>query len=257
MIDQYKLHRGVNKVPEFLYGNGDGSALSITDSFQAASDEVTFENVDVFYSLFEVSMAEALELLPRGLHPSIPAVIGVTFWHAKQSPIGEFTLAFAALACRTGIKPRHLVLQAYASNDAAANFFGQRYGFNCQIAEVFFQENYDRFYGRVSLDGLTVLESETNEALPLVGAGVAIKYSPPLNAAKVGSENQLVQFEAGYDFKRAARGKPKLKHFSGPIEAKTPISGTHALCDIHFLPARFTVDFQTPAEQGGAKKIAR
>ncbi|MEM7468783.1 MAG: hypothetical protein AAF387_18095 [Pseudomonadota bacterium] len=245
-------------MPEFLYGLGDGSALSVADNFNTTSDSPQrIENVDVFYSLFEVSMNEALALIPTALHPSIPAVIGVTFWHAKESPLGAFNLAFAALACRTGIKPRHLVLKAYTDSESAGDFFGARYGFNCEMAEVFFQENYDRFYGRVTSGGKIVLESETSEALPLVGGGVAVKYSPPLNATRVGDKNALVQFEAGYEFKRAARGKPSLKVFDGPIQAKSPVSGTHALCDIEFMPARFTVDIALPAEEGGAQKIPR
>ena len=125
------------------------------------------------------------------------------------------------------------------------------------MADVFFQENYDRFYARVICENKTVLETETSEALPLVGGGVAIKYSPPLNATQIDGADVLVQFEAAYDFKRAARGKPKLVSFDGPIQAKTPVSGTHALCDIEFLPPRFSVDIAVPAEEGGAKKIAR
>lgn len=244
-------------MPEFLFGNGDGSALGVNSIFKAHGNQaITFENVDVFYSLFEVKMSQALDLIPSGLHPSIPAVMGVTFWHAKQSPIGAFTLGFTALACRTGIKPRHLVLTAFTDSEEAKLFFGERYGFECQIADVFFQENYDRFYGRVTQNDEIVLESETTQASPLVGAGVAVKYSPPLNLAKIGAEKSLVQFEAGYDFKRAARGKPKLINNSGLIQATTPIAGTHALCDLHFLPARFSVDLLTPAEAGGAKKLA-
>lgn len=244
-------------MPEFLYGHGDGSVLSPSILFNPdTKQETTFENVDVFYSLFEMNMSQALNLIPPGLHPSVPAVMGVTFWHTKNSPLGEFTLAFNAIACRTGIKPRHLVLSAYTDSEQAAQFFGERYGFHCDIADVFFQENYDRFYGRVTLNNEIVLESETTQASPLVGAGVAVKYSPPLNLAQIGAEKSLIQYEAGYDFKRAARGKPKLLKNTSAAQATTPISGTHALCDIHFLPARFSVDLFTPAEAGGAKKLA-
>ena len=243
---------------ELLYGHGSGQALSVGSGFDHnSSNTLRIENVDVFYSLFEVSMEDALALIPSGLHPSIPAVMGVTFWRTKDSEFGAFTLGFAALACRTGIKPRHLVLQAYCNNDQAREFFGARYGFNCKPAEVFFQENYDRFYGRVTHNDKVVLEAETSEALPLVGGGVAVKYSPPLNATRINNADTLIQFEAGYEFKRAARGKPKLMAFEGPIQAKTPISGTHALCDIDFLPARFSIDISVPAEEGGAKKLAR
>ena len=245
-------------MPEFLFGEGDGSALLKAANFGAtAPSSLRVENVDVFYSLFEISMQDALSLIPTGLHPSIPAVLGVTFWRAKESELGPFNLAFVALACRTGIKPRHLVLHAYTDSAEAQDYFGKQYAFNCEIAEVFFQENFDRFYGKVTQGEAVLLESETTEALPLVGGGTAVKYSPPLNATNMDDRDVLVQFEAAYDFKRAARGKPKLIQGSGAVQAKTPVSGTHAVCDIDFLPARFTVDMLLPAEAGGAKKIPR
>ena len=96
---------------ELLYGCGDGSELARADHFDSSSSKsVRVENVDVFYSLFEVSMDEALQIIPSGLHPSIPAVMGVTFWRAKDSELGPFTIGFAALACRTGIKPVYLAI---------------------------------------------------------------------------------------------------------------------------------------------------
>ena len=45
--------------------------------------------------------------------------------------------------------------------------------------------------------------------------------------------------------------------YHGAVEATWPVSGTHALCEMQLLPARFSVDLQTPAEAGGAKKIQR
>ena len=243
-------------MPEFLYGEGDGSVLRKAANFgDTRPTSLTIENVDVFYSLFEISMQDALSIIPTGLHPSIPAVMGVTFWRAKDSELGPFNLAFVAVACRTGIKPRHLVLNAYTDSVQAQSYFGAQYAFDCEIAEVFFQENFDRFYGKVTANNNVVLESETTEALPLVGGGTAVKYSPPLNGTAIDGRDVLVQFEAAYDFKRAARGKPKLTQLAGTVKANTPISGTHAICDIEFLPARFTVDMLLPAEAGGAKKI--
>ncbi|MGR8947809.1 MAG: hypothetical protein ACU84Q_07170 [Gammaproteobacteria bacterium] len=243
-------------MPEFLYGSGDGKILKKSANFDAkARGTLHVDNVDVFYSLFEIPMQDALTLIPSALHPSIPAVLGVTFWRAKDSDIGPFILAFAAISCRTGIKPRHLVLQAYADSAQAQDFFSNQYAFSCDIADIYFQESYDRFYGKVTCGDQIVLESETTQASPLVGGGVAVKYSPPLNATSIDDRDVLVQFEAAYDFKRAARGTPRLNRFVGPVQPTTPISGTHAICDIDFMPARFSVDVLVPAEAGGAKKL--
>jgi hypothetical protein len=73
----------------------------------------------------------------------------------------------------------------------------------------------------------------------------------------------MVQFEAGYDFKRSVRGRPQLAHFDASalgddaVRPTTAIAGSHAVVDLHLMPVRFQVDMHTPAEAGGASKILR
>jgi hypothetical protein len=90
-----------------------------------------------------------------------------------------------------------------------------------------------------------------------------IKYSPPLTATRVNGDAALVQFEAGYDFKRSVRGRSQLATFDAAalgdaaVMPTMGIAGSHAVVDLHLMPVRFQVDLRTPAEAGGAKKIAR
>lgn len=250
---------------ELLYGNraANDIALAATPLDTAAGDTVVIEDVEILYVLYEMSMASALERLPASLHPSVPALFGFTFMRAPGGPLGAFTIAWHGIACRTGIKPRHLVQGAFCNSTQAGDFFASRYGFACRSAEVGLRETFDRVRGHVEVDGTTLIDVAITESLPLVGAGALIKYSPPLNGTTLAGGPALVQFEAGYDFKRVLRGRPRLAAFAAAelgdagLAPTHPIAGSHAVVDLHLMPARFQVDLVTPAEAGGARKIAR
>ncbi|MCC7120091.1 MAG: hypothetical protein IT493_00925 [Gammaproteobacteria bacterium] len=227
------------------------------------SDDVVLENVQVHYALFEVPMAAALACLPVSLHPAVPAHLGLTFWRCDGGPLGAFECAWIGLACRTGIKPRHLVHAAFVDRADVGDWLARRYGFDCRVADVHYRETYDRLQGRIVIDGQVLLDTVTTRMQPVVGAGASVKYSPALNATRVGDAALMVQMETAYAFKRVIRGTPQLPVYdaaalgNAQLVATFPMSGTHAVVDITLLPPRFTADFAVPAESGGAKKIAR
>jgi hypothetical protein len=227
------------------------------------TEDLALENLQVHYALFEVPMQVTLECLPVSLHPAIPAHLGITFWRCDGGPLGAFECAWLGLACRTGIKPRHLIHAAYVTRADVGEWLQRRYGFNYEVADVHYRETYDRLQGRIVQNGRTLLDTVTTQMQPVVGAGAAVKYSPALNPARVGDQPLMVQMEAGYSFKRVIRGTPQLLTFDAAglgdarITPKYPMSGTHALVDVTLHAPRFTADFVVPAEQGGAKKLAR
>jgi len=248
--------------PELLYGARAAADFTAgTAALEADDDVLTLAGVEIFYSLFELPMAAVLPRLPVSLHPSIPAVLATNFWRVPKSPFGEFSFAYVGIACRTGIKPRHLVHAAWCDNADAAEYLKGRYGFGCRPAELTVRETYDRIRGVVRVDGAVLLEVLTRETIPLVGAGGMVKYSPSLSPAMVGGKVQLVQFEAAYEFIRVMRGPVETPVFDAAaigeptLAPAYPIAGTFALCDVELLPPRFTVDLELPAESGGARKI--
>ncbi len=251
---------------ELLYGRRAAADLPAPRATLdvSASGEVQLENVQVHYALFETPMAAVLERLPVSLHPAIPAHLGITFWRCDDGPLGAFECAWIGLACRTGIKPRHLVHSTFVNRADVGEWLQRRYGFDCRVAEVHYRETYDRLQGRIAVDGQVLLDTVTTRMQPVVGAGASVKYSPALNTARVGDAALMVQMEAAYAFKRVIRGTPALLAYEAAtllgdprLTAKFPMSGTHAVVDVTLLPPRFTADFAVPAEAGGAKKIAR
>lgn len=251
--------------PELLYGQRAASGIALNDTAfdSAAGDTVVIENAEILYVLYETPMQAALAALPVALHPSIPAIYGITFVRARTGALGAFEAAWCGIACRTGIKPRHFVQAAFSSDAGVGEFLAARYGFACRPATVRLRETFDRVRGTVGQDGAELLDVAITDFLPLVGAGALIKYSPPLNATRVDGKPALVQFEAAYDFKRVLRGKPGLAACDAvalgdaALRPTHPIAGSFAICDLHLMPARFQVDIARPAEAGGASRIAR
>ena len=250
---------------ELLYGRQDASRLTVprTQVDVTQAGEVVLENVQVHYSLFEVPMAVALDYLPVSLHPAVPAHVGITFWRCDDGPLGAFECAWIGLACRTGIKPRHLVHAAFVNRAEVGEWLQRRYGFDCRLADVHYRETYDRLQGRIVVDDKVVLDTVTTRMQPVVGAGAAVKYSPALNATHVGESSLMVQMEAAFTFKRVIRGTPQALTWdaaalgNADLTPKFAMSGTHAVVDVTLLPPRFTADLVVPAEAGGARKIAR
>ncbi len=248
--------------PELLYGArpagtfGTKAAPLVRDT----AGEVVLKNVQVHYSLFELPMASVLPRLPKALHPSVPAAIGLTVWRCAEGSLGSFNIAWVGVACRTGIKPRHLIHGAYCDSENASAWLRGRYGLDCKPATISSQETWDRGFSRVEVAGVPILELVTENPQPLV-PGSTVKYSPVLNAADIGGATALIQMEAAFEFHRVLRGIPRLPVYAAEAMGDSglvphyPISGTWAEVDITLLPPRFKLDPEIPAEQGGASRV--
>ena len=246
---------------QLLYGHRPAADYAgVTTTLEPAGEDLLLPDVQIHYALFELPMAAALDCLPPGLHPAIPAHLGYTFWRCDEGPWGAFECAWVGLACRTGIKPRHLVYGAFASNAVVAAELRRRYGFACQLAEVHYRESYDRLHAKISVAGTTLLEVATTRLQAIVGAGATVKYSPALTTVVLDASTTLVQMEASYSFKRVLRGTPQVLSVNTAALGETrlvpgfPMSGTHALADVVLHAPRFKADLVVPAEQGGARK---
>lgn len=249
--------------PELLYGQRAGATVGADARALdgGARDDVVLRDVGIHYSLFELPMGRLLPRLPEALHPSVPAVLGVSVWRCAESPLGAFTLAYVGVACRTGIKPRHFVYAAFCSEPRVGDWLRGRYGLPCRSAQVHSLETYDRVHSRVETDGHPLLDLVAENPQAVVGRGAVIKISPPLAPARFGDGVGLVQMEASFDFKRVTRGLPRVSHFDAAALGEAtlapdyPVSSAFGIVDVTLHPARFRVDPALPAERGGARKV--
>ena len=222
---------------------------------------IELHDVEICYSLFELPMQASAARLPASLHPSVPAVLGTSFWRVASSPFGPFQFGYVALACRTGIKPRHFVIGSWFDNPAAGDHFRKYYGFQYQQGLVNCRESYAWIEAVIADEATSLLRISITDLVPIIGGGATVKYSAPLNACVLEGQVVLAQFEASYAFKRVLRGRVSADDYDAAalgdpaLYPREPIAGTYAICDVKLLPLRFLVDTQIPAEQGGARKI--
>src|SRR5262249_58271935 len=101
-------------------------------------------------------------LLPRAMHPAIPAYATWLVSRYPESPVGPFTLAQLRLMARAGAHPRGLVLGAVASTEEAAAALRERWGLPAVPGKATFTRRHDRIMATAVRDGLTPLHFPTS-----------------------------------------------------------------------------------------------
>lgn len=253
------------RLGEAFHLNGENKNLDLArapvlKSFTAST--LKSKDADVHYCLLEVPVAQAVAMLPQGVHPGIPGIIATLHYHCPDSEIGPFDLLTTALFCRSAAKHRMMTLSAFTSSPKALEFFREGWGYPMELADVRLVVNYDKVRSVVSRDGTMLLDVATHDPIPLTGPGASVRYAQTLNLAHTPQGLKLVQVDASYEFKHNARGVPKFETYDRAAlhdphpHAVFPVSGTLAKADVAFEPVRFVADPHIPAEAGGVNPVA-
>src|SRR5436190_10671161 len=118
----------------------------------------TLPKAEMMQLLIEVPRASTDGLLPKAMHPALPAYVVVAVARYSESPVGPFNLAVLRLGSRAGAHPRGFLLGAVASTGAAAKELRGRWGLPIEAGEVKFLRRHDRVMGTVSKAGKVVLD---------------------------------------------------------------------------------------------------
>ena len=193
-------------------------------------------------------------LLPRSMHPAIPAYVTVVVTRYPASPVGPFELAQVRLMARAGAHPRGYVLGAVATTDAAVTALRERWGFPARRGEVALRRYYDRVVGAVSVAGETILDVALRD--PETISGGDVQYIHSVTLGRVDGRPTLVQVDPHYTFHKAERGRPAVGRFdaaawnAGPITLEWPIAATVTTCDTDLPRIRFVMDPEIPVVRG-------
>ena len=187
-------------------------------------------------------------LLPPALHPSIPPTLLVNVTHVPESEVGAFTFATVRVGCRSGARPRGLLVRGYCDSPSAAAVLRERWGLPLEVADVRLDPSYARATTSVTLDGATILAGQLVDPQPITGADV--QYMATLALARVardGEETLLIQVDPDYTFERAQRGTPRLTAFDADAwslpgaTAVHPISASLTTVDLTLPRLRYLV----------------
>src|SRR5262245_59704596 len=197
-------------------------------------------------------------LLPRAMHPAIPAYATWLVSRYPESPVGPFALAQLRLMGRAGAHPRGFVLGAVASTPGAVRALREGWGLPAVLGGITLQRYHDQVIAAVTREGEPVLEAALIDPEPISGADVQYIHSVTLARLEDGEHSAptLVQVDPHYTFHKAERGRPRLIRFDARawqaegIEPTDPIAASFTACDTDLPQIRFVMDPEIPVVRG-------
>ena len=213
------------------------------DSFPA--DSLVLPGVELLQATFELEGKGVESYFPPGLHPTLPVLAVFAVWRATEGPLGAFTLAQLRLSCRSGARPRQLLLASFVDGESARAALNARFAFGAKPATVELARFYDRVDARVSLDGRAILALHADAPLPLASSD--LQFFASVHPALTPKGLRLLQVEPEYAITRAERGRPVLRSFDASAFGEStlrpawPVAAFVALGDVTLPRVRFVV----------------
>ncbi len=196
-----------------------------------------------FQALSEIASEPMCAMLPPALHPTLPPVVGWSAFEAADSPIGPFRLAQLRIECRSGLRPRGLLVGAVVDSPAAARVLGEQFGFRCTIGEVTLARAYDATRLVVERGGRRLVELSLRAPVRL--GETDAQFVSSLHPAQTPKGFRLVQVDVEHAVKRAERGRLEIASFDAAAWGEERIRPTLALpgvvgrADLAIRPIRF------------------
>lgn len=218
------------------------------------TEEVVLEDVAILVVLSEFAADAIVDVLPPGLHPTIPPLVTFMTWQVGESPFGPFSLAQVRIECRSGARPRAFLVSAVADSAEVAEELSSRWGFRTQVGTVQVDRSYDRKTVAVDLDGRTALDVEAVDPVPLRPADV--QWISNMHASRTPRGLRLVQVDPTYDVVRAERARPTVRSFDAAawgepaIVPTTPVAASICSAKITLPRIRFLCAPDQPAFMG-------
>ena len=239
-----------------LVGSGDLEQLArrAPELASFAAEPLTLPGVELVHAVFELEGQGIEALFPPGLHPTLPVLGVLAFWRANAGPLGAFTLAQLRLSCRSGARPRQLLVAAFCEGETARAELNARFAFGARRAAVSLARFYDRAEASVALDGRTVLDLHGGAPLPL--APDDLQFFSSIHPARTPRGLRLVQVATDYRIVRAERARPVLASFDAGafgdarLRLAYPVAASVALGELTLGRIRYVLRPDVLAFQG-------
>lgn len=184
--------------------------------------------VELLKVVAETRFADRTAALPSGLHPTNPPTAIIQVWKVASSPWGPFSMAEARVGCRSGTRPRGLVLGCVVDgSDAAIAALRARWGFPARPGRVTLRRTYDGVAASVAVEGVEVCAVHAVDPDPIDGADLA--WTTTLTLADTPRGPRLVQLEVEHHVDRAERVRARVDRFDGDGWATPALTPTHVV----------------------------
>ena len=227
------------------------------------TDSLVLKDAHILELHIEIDDEPADALIPKTMHPAIPAYAVFNVVSYPESPWGPFALAETRVAGRTGVRPRSFVLSSICNNEEAAKAMASRWGYPTQLGDVKIDLRHDRVVGKASVNGKPVLDCELLDRDAISGADIQYIASMHLARNKDDDKLVLVQVDPEYTFSKAERGKPRVAlldadafHAGASLRLANPISACFVVAEATLPKLRYICNPELPALQGTTKVAA-
>jgi hypothetical protein len=193
--------------------------------------------------VYEFGGAALTSLLPPALHPTLPPIARLVVTRVAESPFGPFSLAELRVECRSGARPRALLVQGFVDSAAAGEALAARFGFALLPAEIALRAGYFEARAEVRRGREPVLSAGARALRPLGARDV--QFVSSVHLAETPRGLRLVQVDAEPAVRRAARGAPELDRFDAvafgapELRPSHPVAATWLALDLVLPPLRY------------------
>lgn len=217
-------------------------------------EEVELANVEITQLQFELVAKHVQSLLPPALHPTLPPLGLWTCWDVADSPWGGFQLVQLRVSCRSGARPRTLLLGAAIDNERAQRVLAEQWGLQATLGVVSITKGYETTQITVRVDQSTTLEAEARDPEPLTATD--IQFFATMHPASTPNGERLIQFDPSYEVLAAERYTPKLTNFQAAswghelVEPSYPVIAWGVNANVHLPKIRFLCRWDVSAFEG-------
>jgi hypothetical protein len=214
-----------------------------------ATEALDLGDAEVVIVSYELAGVRGEELLPKGLHPTIPTLLTITAWQADR-----VDAVHVRVSCRAGFRARALLVGG-ATCGALTSTLAEGWAYPARVADVRIDRYYDRVRVTVAEGDAVVLEAGLDDPRPI--APDDIQHVVGLNPGSIdGRGDRLIQVEPHLEPVRGERGRPVLNRFDGAwfgdarLVPTHPVAATISLGRLTLPPPRFVQRPDVPAWEG-------
>ncbi len=241
--------QGTGSVAEFEKGAPTMESLD--------TEALTFANAEVMQVLCEIYSDDVCDLLPPALHPTLPPVVCWSVYRFPETEWGEVRLAQTRIECRSGLRPRALLVSAVTDNPAAGRALQTRFGFRVRNGVVGIRRSYDEIRAEVEIDGELVLDVGLRDPGRLEPS--VVQFVSSVHPATTPRGFRLVQVDLTHTLERAERGDPSVEEFEAEawgddrIQPAYPISAIFGMGEVTLPKLRYVCRPEVMAFEGTEK----
>lgn len=202
----------------------------------------------------ETGAENAIQSVPKALHPAIPAYGKLEIRRHHDSPWGPFSIAELKITARATTIYMGYCPGVFCDNDAVIAYLRDRYGARVKKGAIALEKRYYGIEAHVREGDKLVFDGLVDNLHFISGADVL--YTPTLHLAKVDGKLLLVQEERECTIERAERGTPHVRKFDGAAFGEKrfvfayDLPATYTKSSMSYRNVRFLMDPSVPARQG-------